>query len=88
MARDLNLALRRALNHMLLVLQLGMDRHSLIKGHEARVRECPGSQLLLPVIYLRGLYESVTNSEFLGKPKAVLNMFWGNKIFNHLDTAI
>lgn len=61
-AREFELGPEEGFNHMLIVLQLGMDRHSLIKGHEARVRECPGSQLFLPVIYLRGLYESVTNS--------------------------
>ena len=61
-AREFELGPAEGFNHMLLVLQLGMGGHSLIKGHEARVRECLGSQLFLPVIYLHGLYESVTDS--------------------------
>ena len=61
-AREFELGPVEGFNHTLLVLQLGMDGHSLTKGHEVRIRECPGSQLFLPVIYLRGLYESVTDS--------------------------
>lgn len=40
-ARNLNLAPEEGFNHMLLVLQLGMDRHSLIKGAmKPESREC------------------------------------------------
>ena len=62
MAREFELGPVEGFNPTLLVRQLGIDGHSLIKGHEVRIRECPGSQIFLPVIYLHGLYESVTDS--------------------------
>ena len=48
--REFELGPVEGFNHTLLVLQLGMDGHSLTKGHEVRITECPGTQLFLPVI--------------------------------------